>query len=63
LDGLHHVLEDMIQKPTRLLRVAVGEQFHGALEVGKQDGHLLAPSGAAFELRIRSARCVGMYER
>ena len=26
----------------RLFRVAVGEQFHGTLEVGEQDGHLLA---------------------
>jgi len=41
VDGLHHVLEDRIENLARLLRIAVGEQLHRALEVGEQHGHLL----------------------
>ncbi len=42
VDGLHHPLEDGIEELARLLGVAVGEQLHRALEVGEEDGDLLA---------------------
>ena len=42
VDGLHHALEDGIEELARLLGVAVGEQLHRALEVGEEDGDLLA---------------------
>jgi hypothetical protein len=42
VDGLHHVLEDRVQEPTRLLGITVGEQLHRALEVGEEHGDLLA---------------------
>ena len=42
MDGLHHALEDRVEKLARLLGIAVGQQLHRALEVCKQDGHLLA---------------------
>jgi hypothetical protein len=40
--GRHHAIEDRIEQVPRLLGVTVGQQFHGAFEVGKQHGHLLA---------------------
>jgi hypothetical protein len=40
--GLHHAFEHGIENRARLLRVAVGQQLHGAFEVGKQHGDLLA---------------------
>ena len=46
VDGLHHALEDGIEELARLLRIAVGEQLHRALEVGEEHGDLLA---LAFE--------------
>jgi hypothetical protein len=42
VDGLHHVLDDRVEELPRLLRVAVGQQLHRALQVGKQNGDLLA---------------------
>ena len=42
VDGLHHALEDRVEELTRLLGIAVGQELHRALEVCKQDGHLLA---------------------
>ena len=42
VDGLHHVLEHRVEQLARLLGIAVGEQLHRALEVGEEDGHLLA---------------------
>jgi hypothetical protein len=39
---LHHLFEDRIEDPAGLFRIAVGEEFHGALEIGEQYGHLLA---------------------
>jgi hypothetical protein len=42
VNGLHHELEHGIQDLPRLLGIAVGEQLHGALEVGERDGDLLA---------------------
>jgi hypothetical protein len=42
VDGLHHPLEDGVEELARLLRITVGEQLHRALEVGEEDGDLLA---------------------
>jgi hypothetical protein len=42
MDGLHHEREDGIEDLSRLLGVTVGEQLHRPLEVGEEDGHLLA---------------------
>ena len=42
MDGFHHVLEHGVEKLARLLGITVGEQLHGALEVGEEDGHLFA---------------------
>ena len=42
VDGRHHALEHRIEQLPRLLRVALGQQLHGALEVGKQHRDLLA---------------------
>ena len=42
VDGLHHPLEHGVEELARLLGIAVGEQLHRALEVGEEDGDLLA---------------------
>ena len=62
VDGLHHPLEDGVQKLPRLLGIAIGQQLHRALEVGEEDGDLLALAlrGRLFEVRIFSARCFGV---
>ena len=46
VDGLHHPFEHRVEELARLLGVAVGQQLHRSLQVGKQDGDLLA---LAFE--------------
>ena len=48
--GLHHVIEHGVEEPARLLGAAVGEEFHGALEVREEHRHLLA---LPFERRLR----------
>jgi hypothetical protein len=40
--GRHHALQHRAEELARLLGVAVSQEFHGALEVGKQDRDLLA---------------------
>jgi hypothetical protein len=40
--GFHHVLHHRIEKLSSFLGISIGEQFHGAFHVGKQDGDLLA---------------------
>jgi hypothetical protein len=40
--GLHHSLDHRVEKLARLLGVAVREQLHRALEVGEENGDLLA---------------------
>jgi hypothetical protein len=50
MNGLHHPLEDGIEDLARVLGVPLGEQLHGALEVGEEYGDLLA---LAFERRPR----------
>ena len=42
MDGLHHALEHGVEELPGLLGVAVGEQFHRALQVGEEHRHLLA---------------------
>jgi hypothetical protein len=44
--GLDHPLQDRVQQLSGLLGVAVGQQFHGPLQVREQHGDLLA---LAFE--------------
>jgi hypothetical protein len=41
MHGLHHAFQHRIEELTGFLGVTVGQQFHGAFEVGKQDGDLL----------------------
>ena len=58
---LHHAFEHRIEELARLLRVAVGEQLHRALEVGEQHRDLLALAfQRGFERRMFSARCLGV---
>ena len=42
VDRLHHQLEDRIEELPGFLGIAVGQELHGALDVGEEDGHLLA---------------------
>jgi hypothetical protein len=49
VDRLHHAFEDGVEQLARLLRVAIGEQLHGALQVREEDGDLLA---LAFQGRL-----------
>ena len=42
VNGLHHVFQNRVEDLSRLFGVAVGEQLHGPLEVGEEDGHLLS---------------------
>ena len=42
MDGIHHQLEDRVEKYPSLLRIAVLQEFHRTPEVGEQDGDLLA---------------------
>ena len=44
--GVHHALQHRVEELARLLGIAVSQQFHRALQVGKEDGDLLA---LAFE--------------
>ena len=42
VDGLHHEFKHRIKDLAGLFGIAVGEEFHRALEVGEEHGHLLA---------------------
>ena len=42
MDGRHHALQHRVEEVAGLLRVAVGQQLHQGLQVGEQDGDLLA---------------------
>jgi hypothetical protein len=46
VNRFHHPLENWVEDLAGLLWIAVGEQLHRALQIGKQHGHLLA---LAFE--------------
>jgi hypothetical protein len=41
MDGLHHAFEDGVEEVAGLFGIAVGEEFHRALEIGEENGHLL----------------------
>ena len=56
VNGVHHVCEDRVEDLARLLRIAVGDELHRTLEVGEEDGHLLA---LAFERRPRGENAIG----
>jgi hypothetical protein len=56
MDGLHHALEDGIQELPRLLRIAVGQELHGALEVGEEHRDLFT---LTFEPGLRGEDLVG----
>jgi hypothetical protein len=56
VDRLHHPLEDRVEQPARLFRIAVGQQLQRALQVGEQDGDLLA---LAFEGALRGEDPLG----
>jgi hypothetical protein len=56
MDGLHHSLQDRIEESPRLLWVPVGEELHGTLEVGEQNGHVLA---FAFERTLGGQDLLG----
>jgi hypothetical protein len=44
MDGLHHVLEHWVEDLARVFGIAVGEEFHRSLQIGEQDGNVLALS-------------------
>ena len=60
VDGLHHALEDGVEELPRILGVAVVDQLGRALDVGEQDGDLLA---LAFESRFRREDLLGQVPR
>jgi hypothetical protein len=60
MDGLHHVLEDGVQKLAGFLGITVGQQLHRTLQVGKQDGDVLA---LAFESSLRREDLFGQVLR
>jgi hypothetical protein len=42
VDRVHHQREEGIENLARLLGIAIGEQLHGAFEIGEEHGDLLA---------------------
>src|SRR5262249_34950882 len=44
VNGLHHPFQDGIENLARILRIAISEQLHRALEVGEKHRNLLALS-------------------
>jgi hypothetical protein len=44
MDRLHHQFEHRVEELAGFLGVAVGQQLHRALQVGEEDGHVLALS-------------------
>ena len=42
VDGLHHALEHRVEELASVFRVTISRQLHRALEVGEEDGDLLA---------------------
>ena len=57
--GRHQALEDWVEELPRFLGITVGQQLHGALQVGEQHGDLLtlacqsAPGSADLLGKIR----------
>jgi len=60
VDGVHHQREDGVENLARLFGIPVGEQLHGALEVGEEHGDLLA---LALERALRSQNLLGEVAR
>ena len=58
--GRHHVCQDGVEELPSLLRIAFGQQFHGALQVRKQHGDLLA---FAFQGGTRCQNFLGQVRR
>ena len=58
--GLHHAFEHRVEELAGLLGVAVGQQLHRALQVGKEHGHLLA---LAFEGSLGGEDLLGQMAR
>jgi hypothetical protein len=56
MDGLHHPLEHGIQELPGFFGITVGEELHGALEVGEEHRHLLA---LAFQRALRGEDSLG----
>jgi hypothetical protein len=56
MDGVYHQREDWIDELARVLGIAVGEQLHRPLEVGKQHSYVLA---LAFESRLGGEYLLG----
>jgi len=42
VDGVHHQLEHRVEDLARLLRIAIREQLHRALQISEEDRDLLA---------------------
>jgi len=62
VDGFHHQLEHRIDDLSRLLGISVREQLHRALQVREEHRDLLALAfEGSLEVRIFSARCLGVY--
>jgi hypothetical protein len=55
MDRLYHALERRVEEPARLLGVAVGQQ-----SANNTVTCLRSPSRALLEVRIFSARCLGV---
>jgi hypothetical protein len=56
MDRRHHAFQHRIQELPGVLGITVGQEFHGALEVGKEHGHLLA---LAFQGAARGENLLG----
>src|SRR5262249_30595403 len=60
MDGLHHQCQHRIEELACFLGISVGEQLHRPLEVGEENGHLLA---LAFESRLGGENLLGQVLR
>src|SRR5262245_26050272 len=60
MDRLHHSFEYRVEQTACLLGISVGEQFHRRLEVGEEDGDVLAFS---FEGSLRGQDPLGKVPR
>src|SRR5262245_49383477 len=56
MDGFHHPLDHRVEKLAGVFGIAVGEQLHRALQIGKQHSDLLA---LAFEGRLGGEDLLG----
>jgi len=58
--GRHHALDHGVEELAGFLRSAVGQQLHGAFQISKQHGALLA---LAFEGSLRGEDFLGQIPR